>query len=286
MHSKHDEWFGRRHAVIATMHGKERVIGPLLHEAFGMSAEVCAGIDTDRFGTFTRDVRRPGTQRETARKKALLALQLSQADIAIASEGAFNPHPDVPFVCESAEVVLLLDRRHGLEIAGWHHSLDVHTRQEWAHSADEAISIAQEWDFPRHGIVVRATPDSARGMQKDIGSLDELARHARHLLRWPWRRKVFLETDMRAHRNPTRMLAIEKATKDLIQRMCRACVKCGTPGFGLAETRAGLPCRQCRMPTRNVRERISRCVRCGHNETATPRSDEFAEPGECRWCNP
>jgi hypothetical protein len=47
-------------AVVATMHGKERVIGPVLAHTFGLSVVVPDGLDTDRFGTFTREVARVG----------------------------------------------------------------------------------------------------------------------------------------------------------------------------------------------------------------------------------
>jgi hypothetical protein len=66
--------FRGRLAVLATMHRKERAIAPVLEETFGLRVEVLQGFDTDRFGTFTRAVPRPGTQLETARDLARLAL--------------------------------------------------------------------------------------------------------------------------------------------------------------------------------------------------------------------
>jgi ATP-binding protein involved in chromosome partitioning len=36
------------------MHGKERVISPLLAHALGLTSEVPSKFDTDRFGTFSR----------------------------------------------------------------------------------------------------------------------------------------------------------------------------------------------------------------------------------------
>jgi len=43
--------------------------------------------------------------------------------------------------------------------------------------------------------------------------------------------KVFIETDVRAHANPTRMKNIEKATHDLISKLNSTCPNCGAPGF-------------------------------------------------------
>ena len=61
--------FAGRTLVVATMHGKERVIAPLLEERLGVRCVVPAGFDTDRYGTFTRDVARAGDQLEAAREK-------------------------------------------------------------------------------------------------------------------------------------------------------------------------------------------------------------------------
>lgn len=98
-------------AVIATMHGKEPVIAEALAPLALAYAAPPAGFDTDRFGTFTRDVARAGGQLDAARAKANAALAANpQARVAIASEGAFGPHPELPLLPGGHELVLLLDR--------------------------------------------------------------------------------------------------------------------------------------------------------------------------------
>lgn len=42
---------------------------------------------------------------------------------------------------------------------------------------------------------------------------------------------IFVEADMRAHRNPTRMAAIERATRDLVRRFHSRCPQCDQSGF-------------------------------------------------------
>jgi hypothetical protein len=69
--------FENRIAVLATIHQKEKAIAPLLESELGMKAIVPAQFDTDRFGTFTREVKRPVTQVEAARLKARETLNLS-----------------------------------------------------------------------------------------------------------------------------------------------------------------------------------------------------------------
>ena len=48
------------------MRGEERAISPLLTEALGLDCIVLTSFDTDRFGTFTREIERTGTQLDAA----------------------------------------------------------------------------------------------------------------------------------------------------------------------------------------------------------------------------
>ncbi|MEN9703202.1 MAG: hypothetical protein RLZZ209_628 [Bacteroidota bacterium] len=81
-----------REIRIATMHGKEKVIGPALEKAYRMKYSVAA-LDTDLLGTFSGEVERVLTPLEAAREKCRLALEKNDAEIAIASEGSFGSHP-------------------------------------------------------------------------------------------------------------------------------------------------------------------------------------------------
>jgi hypothetical protein len=78
--------------VLATKHGKERVIGPPLARSPGLRL-VPTAIDTDQFGTFTGEIERTGTPRETALAKAKFGVEISGLPRAIASEGS-NLQPD------------------------------------------------------------------------------------------------------------------------------------------------------------------------------------------------
>ena len=104
--------------VLATMHQKERAIAPLLTQEIGLNVFVLPDFNTDRFGTFTREIKRLGTQLEAARQKARAALEMTGESLAIASEGSFFPHPAFPYVCCDREIVLLLDLTNDLEIIG------------------------------------------------------------------------------------------------------------------------------------------------------------------------
>jgi hypothetical protein len=122
----------RTRAVLATMHGKERVIAPILSQELGIQVAVAEGVDTDTFGTFTRDIGRTGNQRETALRKARAGLAADPlAGIGIASEGSFFAHPHVPFVPVAREIVLFLDRHGGLELVGQDESVETNYGHGW-----------------------------------------------------------------------------------------------------------------------------------------------------------
>ncbi|MFN8592933.1 MAG: DUF6671 family protein [Thermomicrobiales bacterium] len=279
--------FVGRIAVLATKHGKERVIASALRSGLGVEVTVPEGFDTDCFGTFTRDVPRQGSQREAARRKAEAALALAGGDLAIASEGSFGPHPEVPFVTINIELVLLLDRLSGLEIVGSYVASTVVSGQRWVASPDEARTFAESVGFPDHGVIVRRDPDDPDLLFKAIEDDEDLRDATERVIAATPARRAFIEVDLRAHRNPTRMAAIAAATDDLVANAMRRCPRCGTPGFSHLMSRPGLPCRWCRMPTNLVLALEFGCVRCGERRDM-PRPDGrvVAEPGECPICNP
>lgn len=282
-----DDWFTGRTAALGTKHGKERVIAPLLDEHLGVRVVVPDGFDTDRFGTFTRDVDRAGDQLEAARRKAVAAMDCTGHAIGLASEGSFGPHPAAPMLPVSRELVVLRDRRHALEIVG----RSVSPRAVVAHTTVRSVEEALDWaagaGFPEHGLVVRRGPDDARGMTKGITDKAALADAIERLLRRPFVRSVFLETDLRAHVNPTRMETIAEATRDLVANAQRHCPVCHRPGFAIDESKPGLPCAWCGLPTHATRAHVYRCRACDHAEVERhPHGDDTADPGQCPFCNP
>ena len=84
------DFFRGRTLLIATMHGKEEVIAPLLERELGVRCVTPRGYDTDRFGSFSGEVKRPDTALNTARAKALGALAQEGGTLAVASEGSFE----------------------------------------------------------------------------------------------------------------------------------------------------------------------------------------------------
>jgi hypothetical protein len=269
-------------AVIVTMHGKGRVIeSPLA--GTGLRFLGCPAIDTDRFGTFTRDIARTGSQIEALLAKARAGLvEVPQADFALASEGAFGPHPQMPFLPAGLELVGLLDRQSGKAVIGRNLTINTNFAQAEARSCDEAEAFASRVGFPEHAVVVmegRSGPivakavSAAKAFRKIASSVIERVG------------SVWLEADMRACVNPTRMNAIALASKDLARRLHARCPGCGFPDWTPA-TIGGRPCAWCNRPTLEpwVEELV--CDRCGHSDTRCLEPKRKADPGHCGFCNP
>lgn len=276
-------------AVLATMHGKEHLIAPILHDALGLRVTPAPGLDTDRFGTFSHEVERCGTQLDAARAKIAAGFDtLPQARVGIASEGSFGPHPEVPFLAVGRELVLLQDRDTGLELAGYDASLETNFIHHPVRDVAAGIAFARRIGFPRHGVIVigcrddRPAPDLL--LHKEIGDAEQLAACldgalGRYGAAW-------IEADMRAHRNPTRQAAIGRATHDLAARFNSRCPRCDCPGFAVVERRPGLPCAGCGEPTRlTLAERFG-CLACGHGDERPAGAAATADPGRCDGCNP
>jgi hypothetical protein len=277
--------FRDRVLLVATRHGKERVLAPILEPGLGVVCEIVPGLDTDRLGTFTGEVERALSPLEAAREKCRMAMDLTGVDLALASEGSFGPHPAIPFVPADEEVLLLLDRRHGLEVAA--RVCSPHTNYSGARVASEAEleAFAATAAFPSHALILRPSPAHAEAVIKGITRWEELAQGFRSLTEAYG--TVHVETDMRAMYNPTRMQVIAEAGRKLLQLCLSACPACGRPGFAVREVRTGLPCADCGTPTRGRLAGILGCEGCGHRqEELYPDGIAQEDPGRCDVCNP
>jgi len=280
------DYFKGRIAALATMHGKEKVIAPLLN-GVGVTIVVPEGLNTDAFGTFTRDIDRVGNQLEAARTKAHAALALSGLDLAIASEGSFGADPQIPFIQSNLELVLLVDTKNNLEIRGHYRSTETNMNGSHVSTFEEARDLAEKWDFPNHGVIVRKSENGKRHIYKNILTHTDLEQRVVKLLKRLFTRKVYIETDMRAHRNPTRMQNIAKATEDLIKNMKSLCPECHTPGFVIVDVKREIPCNLCGRPTDRPNILIYKCFKCAYlEESPMVNAPVSVDAGQCKYCNP
>ena len=144
--------------------------------------------------------------------------------------------------------------------------------------------------FPSHALMVRVhepsaptAPWLAKGGKDPIELADLMAAAAhRSPLGQAW-----LETDMRAHCNPTRRASIRQLAFQLVRRVASACPACGAPGWGVVSRVPGLPCSSCGLGTELIRFEQLGCVACDHTQLR-PRRDGLisADPSQCPYCNP
>lgn len=279
-----DSFFAGRVGVIATMHHKEKVIAPLIEQELSIKVTVPANFNTDTFGTFTREIKRSGTQIEAVKLKAAKALQLTNETLAFASEGTFGPHPNLAYLPCNREIVLLLDQVNNLEIIGQELSTETNYSHKIINSVEQAFSFASKVGFPEHGLIIRkdtSVPEIIKGIttEKDLIEAVESALKSHN--------SIQIETDMRAMYNPTRMKNIEKATSDLIKKCQQLCPKCSYPGFDVTEYKKGLPCAICHLPTSLTLAEIYQCKHCDfRQEVLFPNNVELADPAKCMYCNP
>lgn len=287
MVDKNTPLFEGRAIVIATMHEKERVMAPLLEKNLGVRVVLPKNFNSDEFGTFTRDIKRAGNQLETARKKVYAAMNAEGVDLGISSEGSFGAHPSIPFIQSNLELVLFVDRKNGYEIRGHHRTSETNMYGEYVSSIEQALDFAKKVNFPEFGLIVRKNENGRFGIYKDIHTKEGLIEKVGKLLSRPFTKQVFLETDMRAHKNPTRMKAIEKATEDLLNNISSLCPKCQTPGFVVVDFEKGLRCSLCNIPTELPVKDIYKCFICHHEEKKqVTKYGEKADPQHCGYCNP
>ena len=174
-------------------------------------------------------------------------------------------------------------KKYNLEICGNYRTGQTNIDSTYVQSVDEAITFAKKVGFPEHGIIIK----KRNRIYKNITTEQELVATVGHLLSGFFTKKVLLETDMRAHKNPSRRIAIEQATLHLIQMMQSFCPRCGIPGFGVKEYSKTSKCSCCGFPTEFPTHEIYQCQSCAHSEIKPIDSQElFTDPMYCSRCNP
>ena len=280
--------FSWRHAVLATMHGKEQVIAPVFRTRLNLIVVPAKGVDTDALGIFSGEVPRRGTMLETAVAKARLGMECARLPFGIASEGSFGPHPLFPVIPAGFELLALVDDERGTTI---HESLvigDTNFAHLVAAPKEPIAKFLAHAGFPSHGLIVRpnvggAEAALARGIV-DLPTLQSAIAAAAALSDDGCAR---VDTDMRAHLNPTRMKSLAVLAKRLSDRLLRLCPSCKAPGWGRVKVIRGLPCKVCDTATEWVISEVFVCAACTHEEER-PRSDGLTHtgPANCLWCNP
>jgi hypothetical protein len=252
--------FDGRRLVIATKHGKEEVLSPILERELGVHCITLPTFDSDLFGTFSGEVERLDDAMLTARLKCEKAMEMAQCDLAIASEGSFGSHPSFFFLPADDELILLLDKKQDASFSSRELSIDTNFNAAEISTFDELIDFAKRSKFPTHGLILRKSKTSYENIIKGITDWPVLKASFEKLIKDS--SSLFVETDMRAMYNPSRMKVIALAAEKLIETLKSTCPSCHFPGFSVVKMKEGLLCELCQFPTRSIISHIYTCQKC------------------------
>jgi hypothetical protein len=269
---------------LLTKHKKEKVIAPKFIKIFNAEIIHTDTFDTDELGTFTRDRARYGNQLDAARRKARIGMEITGLKYGIASEGSFISDPFIGLLPWNHEIIIFIDDILGIEIIGSSKSAAV-SRQSKIRNWKELAKFARLNKFPTHHLVLRPDDENHPVFQKGISNRIILEESFNQAMKLSKTKKVYVEHDLRAHANPTRMKNIANATTDLIHKLKSLCPNCHTPGFQITKVKSGLPCAICDMETRETFEKIFTCNTCDYEKSEFVKKEK-ADPAKCDFCNP
>lgn len=279
------DFFRGRTVSIVTKHHKEQVMGPAFEKIPGLNWKLVPEADTDVLGTFTGEIARTGTQREACIKKIALSTSVPGVDLVAANEGAFGPHPGIPFAQADIELVMLYDSKSNHYWEAWEVSADTNAFSAQINSAAEGMEMAGKHGFPEHGmVVVCKSGEDVFVVKKGIHDKQELQDGLTDALEQN-KGAVYIEADLRAMHNPGRMRIIEAATQKLVENLLRACPSCSFPGYAATDAERGLPCEWCGGETEGIKNYIFACKSCGFTEKK-PGEKTSMEAMYCPFCNP
>ena len=277
--------FSGRKLLIATKHEKEKVIAPIVEEAMGVSCSIAHNFDTDLLGTFTGEIERKGDPVTTARKKCMQGMLITNVDMAIASEGSFGPHPTIFFSHANDELLLFIDKKNNIEIFAREITTETNFNGAAIKTLTELKDFAEIAQFPSHGLIIRKAKDDFAFIEKGITDWEKLLETYHKFVKLYG--CVYVETDMRAMYNPTRMKVIGRAAQKLVDKMNSLCPTCNQPGFSITNARLGLVCGLCHLPTRSTLSYIYTCTKCFFvKEEKYPHNKKVEDPMYCDYCNP
>lgn len=221
--------YQNRTAVLATMHAKEQAIAPPLR-ALGLAVVVPPALDTDALGTFSGEVERPGSPFDVVVRKARLGMQLAGLPLGLASEGSFRTSAWIDIGRGGHEIIAFVDAERQIEIVEELRDAPTNFANIEARDVGSLAAFLERIGFPSHALIV--SPASvARNFRtrrirpgevsKGLRDIDSLRAAIMKAAAQSGDGLAHVETDMRAHLNPTRMRAIAQLAEQLAERLRR-----------------------------------------------------------------
>lgn len=277
--------FKNRTLLIATKHQKAQVLAPLLEQQLGVSYIPFTHFDTDTLGTFSGDIERKHDALTTLRTKCTLSAKSHGVDLVVGTEGSFGAHPVYGWLAAHDELVMLLDLKNNIEIVVRELTTNTNYGGTTVSTYDELFAFAKAKGFPEHALIIKDKEQNfsecIKGIQQETELLDAFQKIKNH------HQNIWVETDMRAHLNPTRMKVIEQAANKLINHIQSECPQCKRPGFVVKKVITGLPCSVCETPTESIKSELKVCDGCNYEEELMyPKNKTTEDPMYCLVCNP
>lgn len=267
-------------AVITTQHEKEKLIAPYF-ASFGVEI-LHNHFNTDSLGTFSGEIPRLLSQRDTAIKKARIGMEATGIKYGIASEGSIGADPLLQFINSAIECIAWIDDENGIEIVEYERGTEViavKTEVSYLSALEDFLKRA---DFPNHALIAYSSGKSG-AIYKGLRDMEALEKAVSEITKSGM---AIVESDLRAHMSPSRREVIKRCAKKLSLRLQELCPECKTPGFGVVGNLYGLGCEQCcEEIERAVRGEVRGCAKCNHREEEL-NGKESASPAQCLRCNP
>lgn len=277
------DWFKGREVWFVTKHKKDAAFKSLFESELGLKVVRYDEIDTDRFGTFSGEVKRRKDMLKTCRLKIEAARKESGRDLFMASEGSFGPDPIIGVLNTDLELVMLKDYKNDFEIVVSGKTYDTNMAKRTFEKWSEVTGFLEKGGFPENGVILK----KGTKVYKDFENLSEVRDVFDTLVKRGFRKKVTVETDMRANRNVKRMNFLKDMAEKCVKVYCLDCPECNCPGFQITDMRTGKRCSQCHTPTSTAEYFVYSCGVCGfEKKEKNLEGGEFVDPGKCGVCNP
>lgn len=272
-------------AVLTTKHEKGKIVAPAFKEILGLEVSECT-VDTDILGTFTGEVERKQSPRETVLIKARLGIEKTGNPIGMASEGSIGADPFIPFINSDLEMMALIDDELDLEIVESIRSTDIVTAVTSVYRQKDLTEFLQRADFPRHKLIVRTKQTPTKFCIKGVDDEYSLHKAIEAVQKEDPESTAVIESDLRAHCSPSRQKIISELSFKLANRLKQLCPECNCPGWGIVTYIKGVPCSTCkRVSPEAKKQEVLGCSKCLFQENGNVIA-ETIEPARCDWCNP
>lgn len=204
-------------ACLLTCHKKAPAFNRSLKKA-GFSVCSWENFDTDTLGQFGQDSAPKLDIKKSALFKAQLACELSGYRYGLGSCGNFGVDPWSKRLSWNEECVAMWDAEESYGITEMIANSHTNYASTTIYNIEQALAFAQYIGFPEHGIVIGNSKSAYYYRSPEC--LSEFLRDVKTLLLTN-SDGIFLQTDMRAHQNPTRMGNINLATNKLAAHLSR-----------------------------------------------------------------